>query len=98
MAWALDPEEYEKRVLHELVGFVDKDVLEVGCGDGRLTWRYAAPAATVLACDPKEDAIALARTHLPASWRGRVTFRAADITTMELPEAAFDIAIFARSI
>jgi ubiquinone/menaquinone biosynthesis C-methylase UbiE len=98
MGWALDPEERETSILYDLVDFADRDVLEVGCGDGRLTWRYAARTASVLACDPKGDVIALASARLPASWRDRVTFRAADITTMVLPEAAFDVAIFARSI
>lgn len=37
MAALLDPEEAETRVIHDLIDFVGKDVLDVGCGDGRMT-------------------------------------------------------------
>ena len=43
MSVLLDPEETETRVLHELIDFTGKDVLEIGCGDGRMTWRFASP-------------------------------------------------------
>jgi cyclopropane fatty-acyl-phospholipid synthase-like methyltransferase len=44
-----DPEQAETRAIHELVEFAGMDVLEVGCGDGRLTWRYAERTRSVLA-------------------------------------------------
>jgi ubiquinone/menaquinone biosynthesis C-methylase UbiE len=98
MEWALDPEEAETRVLHALADFGGKDVLEVGCGNGRLTWRYADRATSILACDPNAGLVEWARDHVPPEWRGRVDFRADDITRMDLPEAAFDIALLAWSI
>ena len=42
-----DPENSEIRALFDLVDFCGKHVLEIGCGDGRLTWRYAEAAAHV---------------------------------------------------
>jgi 2-polyprenyl-3-methyl-5-hydroxy-6-metoxy-1,4-benzoquinol methylase len=98
MVVALDPEQAETRVIHELVDFADRDVLEVGCGDGRLTWRYAARARSVLALDPDKDAIGQARAHLPDLLGPRVTFQFADITTAILPPATFDVVIFAWSL
>ena len=98
MAFALDPAEMETRAIHDLVDFTGKDVLEVGCGDGRLTWRYAATAASVLAFDPVVDRIDRARANIPGDLRDHVTFRAGDITTLELPEFAFDVALLAWSI
>src|SRR5215470_5938927 len=47
-----DPEHAETRVIHDLLDFTGTDVLEVGCGNGRLTWRYADRTRSVLALDP----------------------------------------------
>jgi 2-polyprenyl-3-methyl-5-hydroxy-6-metoxy-1,4-benzoquinol methylase len=98
MALVFDPEGVETRILHRLVDFLGKDVLEVGCGDGRLTWRYADQAASVLAIDPKENKIALARERTPEHLRSLVTFQTADIASLDAPEAAFDVAILSWSI
>ena len=65
MIWRLDPEGVETRVLHDLVDFKGKDVLEIGCADGQMTWRYADAAASVLAFDPDEPSIAAAREETP---------------------------------
>ena len=65
MIGTLDPEELETRAIHELVDFSGKDVLEIGCGEGRMTWRFASLAASVLAIDPDESAIATARRQTP---------------------------------
>ena len=98
MAFLLDPEGAESRVLRDLASFAGKDVLEVGCGDGRLTWRYAAAARSVLGVDPKADAVARAVADTPDSLRGRVSFLAADVTTCTLPAGAFDVAVLAWSL
>lgn len=84
--------------MHGLVDFKGKDVLEIGCGNGRLTWRYADGVATVLALDPQEPAIKLAQEHTPEALRSRVTFQVADITTIDLSEDAFDIALLSWSL
>jgi ubiquinone/menaquinone biosynthesis C-methylase UbiE len=98
MSARLDTHGSERRALHELVDFAGKDVLEVGCGDGRVTWYYADRAASVLAVDPREQDIEHARQLTPAALRHRVRFAAADATTLELPDGAFDVALFSRSI
>ena len=46
-----DPEGAEVEALAALAVFSGKRVLEVGCGDGRLTWLYAHEAASVLGCE-----------------------------------------------
>ena len=85
-------------MVHGLIDFRGKDVLEIGCGDGRLTWRYAGRVASVLAIDPKEAKIALAQESTPDYLRHTVTFQVADISTFELPEATFDIAVLSWSL
>src|SRR5438128_608616 len=58
MVDALDPEATEIRVLNSLCRLRGRDVLEIGAGNGRLTWRYAERAASVLALEPDEGRVA----------------------------------------
>ena len=60
MAIRTDPENNETRALFDMANFAGQDVLEIGCGDGRLIWRYANRAAHVTAIDPAANQIALA--------------------------------------
>ncbi len=98
MAIALDPEQNETRVLHDLVDLRGADVLEVGCGDGRLTWRYAERSGSILAIDPNESDIALARERTPDALHDRITFRTDDVITEGLGTAAFDVALLSWSL
>jgi 2-polyprenyl-3-methyl-5-hydroxy-6-metoxy-1,4-benzoquinol methylase len=59
-----DPEGNETATLFDLVDLDGAEVLEIGCGDGRLTWRYADRAAHVTAIEPFEDSIARAKDRL----------------------------------
>lgn len=95
---ALDPEETETRAIHDLIDFAGRDVLEIGCGAGRLTRRYASGARSVLGVDLDAEGIALASAQLPDPLRSVVTFQVANITTMELPSAAFDVAVLSWSL
>ena len=98
MAVVIDPEQAETRVIHELIDFSGTDVLEVGCGDGRLTWRYADRTRSVLAIDLDAHAIEQARANLPEPLRQTVTFQVADILSVELAPAAFDVVVFSHSL
>ena len=98
MGTRLDPEGTETRAVHQLVDFHGQDVLEIGCGDGRLTWRFAHEAASVLAIDPDEARNATAREQTPDALRSKVTFRVGDISAMELAEDAFDLAVLSWSL
>ncbi|HET9907109.1 MAG TPA: class I SAM-dependent methyltransferase [Anaerolineales bacterium] len=75
----IDPENNEPRALLEFADFSDKHVLEIGCGDGRLTWRYADHAAHVTAIEPSAEQIKLAKDNLPSHLRGRVEFHSATL-------------------
>jgi len=95
---ALDPEGTETRVLHSLVRLAGRDVLEIGSGNGRLTWRYAERAASVVGLEPEESHVLRARAALPTALRDRIDFRVADATSIELSDAAFDVVVLAWSI
>jgi ubiquinone/menaquinone biosynthesis C-methylase UbiE len=98
MPVTFDPEQAETRVMHDLVDFAGADVLEVGCGDGRLTLRYANRARLVLALDPDAAEIERARASLPEQLCHTVTFQVADVTSLVLPPAAFDVAVLSYSL
>lgn len=100
MAVIKDPEGNETSTLHAMVDFKDRSVLEVGCGEGRLTWRYAGEAGRVTAIDPDEEAIQTARANLPESLKGRIHFLESTIEDFakSFSYQRFDIAIFGWSL
>src|SRR3990170_1515021 len=91
----VDPEKNETRALFDLADFSGKHVLEIGCGDGRLTWCYAGRAAQVTAIDSFADGIGRARENLPGELQGRVEFQciAFEDFAAASEQAAFDMAI-----
>ena len=94
----LDPEGNEPAALFDFAGsLAGKRVLEIGCGDGRLTWLYANQVAHVVALDPNADDIALAIRNCPPHLRERVGFRAGTIQEFESPEK-FDLALLSWSL
>jgi len=77
MTISFDPQENEINTLITIAGDLSgKRVLEVGCGDGRLTFRYASQAAQVVAIDPNPDKVNQAGQNLPEELRNRVSFHA----------------------
>lgn len=77
MTISLDLEENEIKSLFEFTGKLSgKRVLEIGCGDGRLTWRYASQAAQVVAIDPNPEKVSRAQQNPPVELSTRVTFHA----------------------
>jgi ubiquinone/menaquinone biosynthesis C-methylase UbiE len=98
MASVKDPRGAEARALAELGDFEGKRVLEIGCGDGRLTWLYVEQAAEVLGVDPEEESIREARAALPDQLADRVEFRVADAQALDVPRQRFDIAFLSWSL
>jgi ubiquinone/menaquinone biosynthesis C-methylase UbiE len=94
----LDPHGVELQTFDELVDVDDLRVLELGCGDGRFTFRYGRRAASVLGVDPDEEAIATARSETPRGLRRRLRFEAANARSLELPSGEFDLALFSWSL
>lgn len=98
MAVRLDPEDTETTALLDIAGELrGKRVLEIGCGSGRLTWRYAAQAGLVHAIDPKVEEIARAEAEMPASLRHHVHLFAGNLEQFHAPHP-YDIAILSWSL
>ena len=95
---SIDPEGAHLAALRRLADFRGRRVLEVGCGDGRLTLGVASDGATVLAFDPEAAAVERARRSLPASLRERVAYRVASAEELEIEPGAFDLVLFSWSL
>jgi predicted RNA methylase len=98
LAWVVDPEGVEIAALRRIAPLDGLHVRELGCGDGRLTFRYAHEAKSVLAVDPDEDEIAKANAARPSELAERVTFVAAGAADVDVPRRRFDLALFAWSL
>jgi 2-polyprenyl-3-methyl-5-hydroxy-6-metoxy-1,4-benzoquinol methylase len=91
----LDPEEREITALGELVPLEQARVVEVGCGDGRLTRRYAARTGSVFAFDPDESAVGDFQSGpVPDT----VELRTAAIDRVELPAGSVDVVLLSWSL
>jgi methylase of polypeptide subunit release factors len=95
---ALDPEGAHLAALNRLADFTGQQVLELGCGDGRLTVGVAPHAARVLAFDPNADAVASARRCLPAELAARVSYEVASGREIDVEPGSFDLALFSWSL
>ncbi len=98
MSLERDPHGNETRFLHQIGGLSGARVLEVGCGEGRLTWRYANATQSTVAIDPLLERLSAARNGCIAEWRERLHFVQADAEHLPLRHAEFDRAILAWSL
>ena len=94
----LDPEGAHLAALARLAEFDGLRVLEMGCGDGRLTVGLAAEGAHVFAFDPDAESIALARRSLPEEFSERVSYSVASAQELEVERCAFDLVLFSWSL
>lgn len=98
MTSILDPEGAHLAALRRLCDLRGRRVLELGCGEGRLTVPIAREAAYVFAFDTDGQAVEQARRSLPKEVEERVTFRVASGKEVEIERHAFEIALFSWSL
>jgi len=92
----LDPEEHEVGALLTFApNLHSSHVVEIGCGDGRLTRRYAAHAASIFAFDPDEAAVTVFRSEpLPEN----VHLRTDTVDRVEIAAGRADVALLSWSL
>jgi trans-aconitate 2-methyltransferase len=66
----------------------DERVLDIGCGDGKITAEIAArvPRGFVLGVDPSQNMIAFANEHFATATRSNLRFDVADVRNFAFPE------------
>ena len=97
MTFQKDPEQNETKHLHHFTDFTGKRVLEIGAGEGRLTWRFAAHPIFTIAIDPDKDALRVAIIDRPSDLEEKVHFSNAVAEHLPFPKGTFDIALLAWS-
>ena len=97
MTFQKDPQQNETRHLHQLAQLSGKRLLEIGCGEGRLTWRYAGKPAVTIAIDPDRDALRVAAIERPSDLEKRVHFSNANAERLPFHKETFDIVLLAWS-
>ncbi len=92
------PSRLELEAIRALADFSDRSVLEVGAGDGRLTWPFAGEAARWVASDPDAGEIdeAVRAARLPPF--PRALLHIGDGRRLSFPSEAFDAVFFSYSL
>jgi tRNA1(Val) A37 N6-methylase TrmN6 len=96
----VDPRGEETSALFASADVTGRRVLEVGSGDGRLTWLYARRARHVTAVEPFEPACERAAANLPGDLRDCVALRHAAFEDFasSSPPSSFDVVILSWSL
>ena len=93
-----DPERNEARYLHTFADFTNRRVLEIGSGEGRLTWQYAKLARITIGIDPDLASLRVARVDRPFDLDHKVHFGCASSDYLPFTKETFDIAVLAWSL
>ena len=89
-----DPENLEQLALHKIVDFTNQDVLEIGCGAGRLTALYHEKTHLVTGIDHNLEPLYIARDAINQNTQ----FTMADTLHLPFRKNSFDIALFSWSL
>jgi ubiquinone/menaquinone biosynthesis C-methylase UbiE len=92
------PPGMEVGLIQRFVDLRGRRILEIGCGDGRLTRQYAPFAASVVAVEPDPAKIAAARRAAAAEGVDNVSFRVGVAERARFGADPFDVALFSWSL
>lgn len=98
MSLQRDPEQNEIQHLRKIADLTGKRVLEIGCGEGRLTWQYAKWTKSTVATDLDLDSLRVAKVDRPSPLEARVHLACADSHHIPFAKEKFDIAVLAWSL
>ena len=94
-----DSERNESKYLRKYADLAaHKRVLEIGCGEGRLTWQYAKATHSTVGIDLDADALRVASIDRPYDLTSKVHFSRAESEHLPFSKETFDMAILAWSL
>ena len=95
MTLRMDPAGNEIRALQKATTWKGKRLLEVGCGEGRLTLRLAALGAShIEAIDPDPRRVRAAKRSMPASYARRIAYHVGHAEKLRYGASQFDLVVF----
>jgi ubiquinone/menaquinone biosynthesis C-methylase UbiE len=94
----VDPEQNEIRALEAAALWTGRDVLEIGCGDGRLARRVAGLGGSVTAIDRGAELVRSAAVKALESPHQRSRYAAGDGRQLPFSDGAFDTVLFGWSL
>lgn len=97
MATEIDPHGVMPCGILRAADFRNARVLEVGAGDGRLTFQYAAEPRSIVGIDVKEPEIRSAATD-PRAKRSALQLLCASATALPFSSEGFEIVLLASSL
>lgn len=98
MGIEVDPEQNEVHALERVTNWRRERVLEIGCGDGRLTLRLARLGAFVHAIDPDAKLIRTARRNLPSRFAKHIRYHVGQAEHLNYANESFDLVVFAWAL
>ena len=99
MAITIDPARKELHALRRITRWRGLNVLEIGCGNGRLTLRLARLGATrIRAIDPDAAQVRAARAGVPQRHARRISYRVGGAERLPYRAYEFDCVVFAWSL
>jgi SAM-dependent methyltransferase len=88
-----DPDGVTLSHLLKVPGVKDREVLEIGCGDGRITRGLVPHVKRLVAVDPDAEALEKARVRIP-----RAEFHQGSGEALAFPDRSFDAVLFTMSL
>ena len=94
----LDPSGAEPQAVLKAADFANARVLEIGSGDGRLTFRIGKAARELVGVDLKHGDLKSAHHSCPEDLRPVVRLACASAVSLPFRDAFFDIAVLASAL
>jgi ubiquinone/menaquinone biosynthesis C-methylase UbiE len=98
MTSRVEPIGIELQTIYNYVDFKEKNVLEIGCGNGRLTFQFADIARKTVAIDLNAESIKQAKKDLSGSLGSKIEFHVQSAENLSFINDTFDIALFSYSL
>lgn len=92
--WHHNWDDQDAEVIKEVSSLKNKRVLEVGCGDGRLTFALAAECRSIIGVDLEASLIDSALARLKESAATNIEFKTMDAQNLQFEADSFDVVLF----